>query len=73
MSRRRHPHAVSEARVLCPCGAIAGHFNGHCQSCGHHIAADTAKAWHRAVRGPCPRCGRPWAGARAAGRPSPRC
>ena len=54
MSRRRHPHAVSEARVLCPCGAIAGHFNGHCQSCGHHIAADTAKEWRKSVPGPMP-------------------
>ena len=60
MSRRRHPHAVSEARVLCPCGAIAGHFNGHCQSCGHHIAADTAKEWRKSVLARCPRCGRAW-------------
>lgn len=44
------------------CGAeTAGqrHY-GHCVHCGHHIGAQTSKAWSRKVKQPCPHCGRPW-------------
>ena len=33
---------------------------GHCTHCGALITADTLREWHRKVRQPCPRCGRPW-------------
>ena len=32
---------------------------GRCIGCRRWITANTAKAWHGAVRKPCPHCGRP--------------
>lgn len=34
-------------------------YGGRCLHCGAHITAQSGAAWRRAVRRPCPHCGRP--------------
>ena len=34
------------------------HYGGHCLHCGEAITALSGVAWQRAVRRPCPHCGR---------------
>ena len=35
-------------------------YGGRCINCRARITAQTAAEWHRKVKAPCPRCGKPW-------------
>ena len=70
MSRRRDPRTVSEARVLCPCGAILGPLQQPLPELRPSHRGRHREEWRKSVLAPCPRCGRAWGRRVAAAEPT---
>ena len=49
---------VQLVQVLGTLEVVQDRHQGHCLHCGGQITARTSAAWRKAVRGPCPHCGR---------------